>query len=392
MASSLSLSFQLKIRDQLSRLPFVGYFYGEGPERCYAFFSESRIVDYETGIADRNLRKATRLGPRAGTEIDEDLRKDAKDRWRGAAFVEDNIIPSFGVSHDLIEGSSLEPQMLLSHSGVINSPQLRGPAEIFRSFGSYHIIKTTVYSGNETTTGLSLRSGDTPKELLRSLRGVFSSFSPQLWYFEAGKKPYGIETGDSLLTHEDGQWSLGTPDDFKGKLRTPVSTIYILRKSPSRDAESKEDQVEAHGPRPHDEESLQEMSSNPRAAVRRKQNREADTDRSRKRRRREAVSRVTRQRSGGINSSSVQPRFVDLPSEQADLHNVLMDVSRTLSRLVEYNEAIMETLNSTRSRLDTLSTAIMSLHDLEQDNTNMNAGDKGGRLGRSSLAKDLSTE
>ena len=237
---------KLKRKEQLSRLPYIGYFYGEsGADTCYSIFSTKRLVDYETGLEDEKLPKSRQCGQKARADIEEDLEKDPQDRRRGmVAFVEDFVIPSFGVCHDLIASSSLDSIISTEEtaSEEEDTPHERAPAKIFRSFGRYHIIKTKIFNGK--AGDLTLVPNNTPRELSRALKSVFTSIGPQLWCFELGSDlPNGIDTGDVFITQEDGQWHLGTPDDLRYILRGLDCTVYLLRLSPQQIKEEEKQQA-----------------------------------------------------------------------------------------------------------------------------------------------------
>eukprot|EP00977_Amphora_coffeiformis_P009631 scaffold2219_cov177-Amphora_coffeaeformis.AAC.7 len=244
-------SSQLKLKDQLSRLPYVGYFYGQsGEDTCYSIFSTKRLVDYKTGLEDDKLTKSSSIGPKAMADVEEELEKDPKDRGRGiVAFLEDFKIPSFGLSHDLITSSTLDSvpptDDATNKAEDEDLPDVRAPAKILRSFGRYHIIQTKIHHGK--TGGLTLNASKTPRGLSRALKSVFTSVSKELWYFELGSDvPHGIDSGDVFITREDGQWHLGTPSDFREILRNLDCTVYLLRRSLQQriEEEAEEDEKE----------------------------------------------------------------------------------------------------------------------------------------------------
>jgi len=243
-------SSQLKLKDQLSKLPYVGYFYGQnGEDTCYSMFSTKRLVDYRTGCDDDELPKSSSLGPKTLADVEKELEKDPKDRGRGmVTFVEDFKIPSFGLCHDLIASSTIESISSTNGAGSEvededDVPVVRDPAKIFRSFGRYHIIQTKILNGK--TGGLTLHRKKTPRVLSRALKSVFTSIQTQHWNFELGSDAaHGIESGDIFIIREDGQWHMGTPVDFREILLAQDCTVYLLRRAPQQMIEEEMEEKE----------------------------------------------------------------------------------------------------------------------------------------------------
>lgn len=245
----IKFSSQLNQKDQLARLPYIGYFYGESSaDTSYSIFSIHKLVDYETGLNDIKLPKTMRVGPKATADIEEDLAKDPKDRQRGAsAFEEDFKIPSFGLCHDLIASSTLDSIAATEESNSDEAdddvPDVRPPAKIFRSFRGYHIIKTKIPNGR--TGGLILHVSHTPRVMRRALKAVFTCIATEIWSFELGPNDvqHGIDDGDIFVTREDMQWHFGTPPDFQNILQNLDGTVFLLRRS------AKQKEKEAESPR-----------------------------------------------------------------------------------------------------------------------------------------------
>jgi hypothetical protein len=116
-------------------------------------------------------------------------------------------------------------------------PLVRSPAILYRSYGTYHVVKLPALS-SLNGAGCEIQTEDTPGTLWSCLRTVLTAYAPKLWKIATMESPgwarkQGLEVGDILLTYEDAQWSLGTLHDWRQRFKGSTAVVlYVLRKSP----------------------------------------------------------------------------------------------------------------------------------------------------------------